>query len=130
MILPASLDQLDRMIAFVREGAEKAGLEKRKVRQILVATEEPLMNSISYAYPDQSGNIEISFAWEEGRGFVIQLVDWGIPFDPLSLPMPDIDTPMEERKVGGLGIYMMRQIMDEVAYRREGDCNVLTLVKY
>ena len=67
---------------------------------------------------------------EEGKRLMIQIMDWGIAFDPLSLPEPDIEAPIEERKIGGLGIYMMRNIMDEVLYKREGDRNILTLVKH
>ncbi len=101
---------------------------------LLIATEEALVNIISYAYPDGNGSIEITHnienSAEEGRRLVIQIIDWGVAFDPLSLPDPDIEAPIEEREIGGLGVYMMRNIMDKTLYKREGDRNILTLVKH
>ena len=130
IVLPAELENLESMIAFIRNGAETHGFDRKQINQILVAAEEPLMNVISYAYPDNTGNVEITYDIEEDKGFVVEIIDWGIPFDPLSLSDPDVNAPMEDREVGGLGIYMMRKIMDEVSYRREQGQNILTLVKY
>jgi len=89
-----------------------------------------LVNVINYAYPDKYGNIEITYEVKEDKRFVVEIVDWGIPFDPLSLPKPDVEAPMEKRKVGGLGVYLIRTIMDEVNYRRDQNRNILTLAKY
>jgi anti-sigma regulatory factor (Ser/Thr protein kinase) len=130
IVLSAKLENLESMIRFIRNGAETYGFDSKKINHILVAAEEPLMNVISYAYPDKNGNIEITYDIEEGKGFVIEVIDWGIPFDPLSLPEPDVHAPIEDREIGGLGIYMMRKIMDEVRYRREDDRNILTLMAY
>ena len=127
--LPVELENLGSMMKFIRDGAEAYGFDKKQVNQILVATEEPLMNVISYAYPDRDGDVEITHDAREGKGFVIEITDSGVPFDPLSLADPDVNAPMEERGIGGLGIYMMRKIMDEVDYRREEGRNILTLAK-
>jgi len=129
-VFPAKLENLESMLRFIRSGAEERGFGSKKMNQIQVASEEALVNVISYAYPDKDGSIEITYNIKEGERLVIEIVDWGAPFDPLSLPEPDIDAPIEDRKIGGLGIYMMRNIMDEVSYEREGDRNILTLVKY
>ena len=61
---------------------------------------------------------------------MIEIIDCGIPFDPLTLPKPDVNAPIEDRKIGGLGIYMMRKLMDKVNYKREQGKNILTLVKF
>ncbi len=130
----AELENLELMLEFIRNGVKELDLSSKEINQIQIAAEEPLVNIISYAYPDGNGNIEITYSIEnsaeEGRKLVIQITDWGVEFDPLSLPDPDIDAPIEEREIGGLGVYMMRNIMDEVLYKREGDRNILTLVKH
>jgi serine/threonine-protein kinase RsbW len=127
--IPAKLENLESMLQFIRNCAEQQGFSKREVNKIQVAAEEALVNVISYAYPDDGGDVEIRCNAKGAEGLVIEIIDWGIPFDPLSLPEPDIEAPPEEREVGGLGIHIMRNIMDEVSYKREGDRNILTLVK-
>ncbi|MFC1715600.1 ATP-binding protein [Candidatus Poribacteria bacterium] len=130
----AELENLELMLEFIRNGLKELDLSSREINQIQIAAEEPLVNIISYAYPDGNGNIEITYSiedsTEDSKKLVIQIVDWGVEFDPLTLPDPDIDAPIEEREIGGLGVYMMRNIMDEVLYKREEDRNILTLVKY
>ena len=129
LTFPAKLEYLESMLKFVRNVAEKLSFGGKEINQIQIAAEEVLANIISYAYPNEGGSIEITCDIEEGKRLVIQTVDWGVPFDPLSLPDPDIEAPIEERDIGGLGVFMMRQIMDEVSYKREGERNILTLAK-
>jgi anti-sigma regulatory factor (Ser/Thr protein kinase) len=130
IVLPAKLENLELMIRFVRNGAENYGFSSKDINRVQLAAEEVLVNVISYAYPDENGDIEITYDVSEDEGLVIEIVDCGVPFDPLSIPEPDIEAPMEDRKIGGLGIYIMRSIMDEVNYRRQGDRNILTLTKH
>ena len=130
LTFPAKLEELESMFKFIRGAAEKLGFSSKKINQTQIAIEEALVNIISYAYPDGNGDLEITYNIEDGKKLVMQIIDWGIPFDPLSLPEPDINAPIEEREIGGLGIFMMRQIMDEVSYERSGDRNILTLVRY
>ena len=92
-------------------------------RQLLVAADEILTNVASYAYPPdapgelQAGTLSLTFA------------DRGLPYDPLSAPPPDLTRPLAERAPGGLGLFIVRKTMDAVAYRRDGDRNLLTLTK-
>ena len=130
IIIPAGLENLELMIRFIRNGAQKHGFSSKDMNRIQLASEEVLVNIISYAYPDSDGDIEITYTVEESGGLVIEITDWGIPFDPLSLPEPDMEASIEDRKIGGLGIFIIRSIMDEVDYKREGDQNILTLVKH
>ena len=118
------------MVGFIGDCAEKQGFDQKTIHQIHLACEEALVNVIHYAYPDGYGNIEITYDLNEEKGFVIEIIDRGIPFNPLSLPEPDIGASIEDRTIGGLGIYMMRNIMDEVTYKREQGRNILTLIKY
>jgi len=129
LTFPAELENLQPMLKFIRDGAEELGFESKKMNQVQMASEEALVNIISYAYPDGRGDVEITRSIEEGKGLVIQIVDWGIAFDPLSRPDPDTEASIEERDIGGLGVFMMRNIMDEVHYERAEDRNILTLVK-
>ncbi len=128
IILPAKLENLEKMFAFLREGASKQGFDAKMTSRIQLACEEALVNVINYAYPDKNGNLEITYDNRES-GLQIEIIDNGIAFDPLSLPDPDITAPMEERRIGGLGIFMMKKIMDCVTYRRDAERNILTLVK-
>lgn len=116
------------MIAFIREGAEKLDFDKMTLSQLHLACEEVLVNIINYAYPDKEGSIEINCkpGQEQLR---IEIVDSGIPFRPLDIPEPDINLPLEERSPGGLGIFMMRKIMDQVSYTRDQGRNILTMAK-
>ena len=131
-IFPAKLEYLEEALIFITDEAKAAGLDDKKVGQIKLASEEAVVNIINYAYPDKDGNFEIACIPnpKESKGLEMEIVDWGIPFNPLELPEPDINVPMEERKIGGLGIFMVRKIMDEVNYKRQEERNILTLVKY
>ncbi|HOW35084.1 MAG TPA: SpoIIE family protein phosphatase [Candidatus Omnitrophota bacterium] len=125
----AKLENLQKMLTFIKEGASRQGFVKDQINKIQIACEEALVNVINYAYPGKDGELAVTYV-NQDNCFEIEIIDSGIPFDPLSLPEPDIHAPLEERKIGGLGIFMMRKIMDEVRYRRENGKNVLTLVKF
>lgn len=94
-----------------------------------LALEEHLTNITRYAYDDvRSHDVVIRFEIERDH-LVIQVVDDGKPFDPLERPEVDTSIPLDQKPVGGLGIHLIRQFMDQVQYRREGNKNVLTLRK-
>ncbi|MCM8781316.1 MAG: SpoIIE family protein phosphatase [Candidatus Omnitrophica bacterium] len=129
IIFPAKLENLDSMLSFVIDKAKSIGFKDKQLNQIRLAAEEALVNIVNYAYPDKNGDIEITFASNEDNDFVLEIADYGIAFDPLSKPQPDLNAPLEKRNIGGLGIYLLRKIMDEVRYRRENNRNILTFVK-
>ena len=129
--LRAELQNLPRMVDFIRKGSIDQGFDDKTVYKIHLSCEEALVNIINYAYPDQKGNIEISYQpLRSGRGIILKIIDMGISFNPLEKPDPDLEVPLEEREIGGLGIFMIKQIMDKVDYKREDKKNILTLVKY
>ncbi len=128
LFVPAHLENLEKMFAFVREGARRQGFDKEQINKIQLACEEALVNVINYAYPGKNGDLEIIYNNKE-TGLEIEIIDSGIAFDPLTLPEPNIQAPMEERRIGGLGIFMIRKIMDEVKYKRDRGHNILTLIK-
>ncbi|OPY90636.1 MAG: Serine/threonine-protein kinase BtrW [Syntrophus sp. PtaU1.Bin208] len=128
--LPGILDSLYDLMAFVTSHAREQGFSVERIRDIELAVEEVLVNIIKYAYGncDQKGSIEITCQPADGRGFVLEIADSGIPFDITSVPDPDVNADINDRQIGGLGIYFVKQLMDEVRYRREEDRNKLTLV--
>ena len=91
-----------------------------------LALDETLTNIISYAFPDgRRHTIEIRV--EHSDGYLTAVVsDDGAPFDPLSQPAPDIQAPVEQRKIGGLGIHLLRKLMDRADYQRRDGRNILT----
>lgn len=97
---------------------------------LCVALDEVLANVATYAYQGEDRcyiDVRLSF---DSDSIVAEIEDDGIAFDPLEAAEPDTTLPLEERPVGGLGIHLVRQLMDEVVYRRDGGRNRLTLVKY
>jgi anti-sigma regulatory factor (Ser/Thr protein kinase) len=129
LVLPAKLENLEAMLKFIVDQAKVLGFDEKKIFQIQLAAEEALVNVINYAYPGKNGEIKISLMPKTNEALEIEIADRGIPFDPLSLPEPDICTPLEERKIGGLGVFLFRKIMDEVRYKRRDGQNILSLVK-
>jgi serine/threonine-protein kinase RsbW/sigma-B regulation protein RsbU (phosphoserine phosphatase) len=88
--------------------------------------DEVLTNTVSYGFP-QGGRHSIAVRIEHRTGTLTATVsDDGAPFDPLAQPIPDVHAPITERRVGGLGIHLLRTLMDSVEYRRRGDRNELT----
>lgn len=131
IIAHADMENFNRIIEFIQAEAENIGFDKKLVKKIRLACEEIIINVINYAYPDKEGDIEIKCDSEkDGKGFLIKIIDWGTPFNPLSKPEPDINAPANEREIGGLGIFLARKVLDKFDYIREGNSNVLTLFKY
>jgi anti-sigma regulatory factor (Ser/Thr protein kinase) len=128
--LPAKLDSLYDFMDFVSSCAREQGFSNKRVSEIELALEEILVNIFKYAYKDCSldGEIEITCKLACANSFVIEIVDSGMPFDILSVREPDITADIDERQIGGLGIFFVKQLMDDVQYRREEDRNKLTLV--
>jgi anti-sigma regulatory factor (Ser/Thr protein kinase) len=137
MIYPAKMDELRNILEFIDDEACKVGFSSADVYQIQLASEEALVNVINYAYAeDEEGKLEIQCSTidEEQPALEITIKDTGFPFNPLDYadPPPKLEkgSSVEERTVGGLGIFYMTQVMDKVTYQRNRDCNVLHLKKY
>ena len=112
---------------WLNEVCEEWGLDKDLANKLDMCAEEIYANISFYAYPEKAGNIEVTFTKLEDK-INLEFVDEGISYNPLEKPDPDIDLPPEERPLGGLGIYMVKQMADEVSYKRENDKNVLNLI--
>ena len=93
-----------------------------------LAVEEAITNVIMHGYAGTPGQIMITCSITSG--FVeVQIEDTAPPFNPLSIPEPEIDENVEERQIGGLGVFLLRQVMDNIVYRYEAGKNILVLVK-
>jgi sigma-B regulation protein RsbU (phosphoserine phosphatase) len=122
-----SLDQLDRLHSFVTLVAQKCGLTDKLRDSVNLALEEAVVNVIDYAYPTgTTGQIDITAETHE-RQLCLTITDRGAEFDPTAVDEADTSSPLEERQIGGLGIFLMRNIMDTVSYRRVNDTNRLTM---
>jgi anti-sigma regulatory factor (Ser/Thr protein kinase) len=96
--------------------------------QLRIAMDELYANIVHYAYPSGDGWVELRGSVEDGVA-TLKLIDAGTPFDPLAKPDPDVTLPGEEREIGGLGIYLVKNLVDEVEYSYSDGCNQLTLRK-
>lgn len=129
MKVPAKLDSLEKLMHFVSGFAEDHGFSKKRIFDIQLATEEALLNIFQYAYPgEHKGEVEVTCEMKGDSELHIRILDTGIPFDILSLSEPDLACPLPDRKIGGLGCYLVRKMTDDVQYHRQGDANILTLL--
>ena len=128
--IDAEEDRLQEVQAFVDEHLEAADCPVKAQMQIAVAVEEIFVNIASYAYVPEKGKakvrVEVS---DEPVSVTITFVDHGIPYDPVAREDPDVTLPASQRDIGGLGIFMTKQIMDDVAYEYKDGQNILTLKK-
>ena len=129
LVLHNDIREIPELAAFVEALAADCALDGRLKAGLNLALEEAVTNVMMYAYPaGETGLIEIS-AGREGERIVFTVVDSGVPFDPTSVPDADTSLGVSERPIGGLGIFLVRKLMDEIRYERAGAKNVLTLVK-
>ena len=127
--LKNDIHEVSKLNAFQKSFYEKLNIEKSLARRLQLAVEETVVNVIDYAYPiGINGDITVKMMWN-GNTLKIVVVDTGVMFDPTLVETPDTSLMVEERRVGGLGIHLVRKLMDSVNYEREDGKNILTLVK-
>ncbi|MDR0988320.1 MAG: SpoIIE family protein phosphatase [Prevotellaceae bacterium] len=123
------LEETQRMSEYVEHIGEQLELTPGTVMNLQLALEEAITNIILYAYKEQGKDISVTFT-KTGNELEVVIEDGGVPFDPTAREDPDhLDAPAEERPIGGLGIFLVKKLMDEVSYRRENDKNVLIMKK-
>ncbi len=126
--LPAKRENLEKFSEHVLQCAEKQGIDRKRLIQINLSLEEVLVNICDYSYRDNEGDIEVICGLDNDNRFVIEITDSGIPFDIHSFDEPDLNADISERKVGGLGIYLIKKMMDDIQYRFEDNKNILKLI--
>lgn len=129
-IFQAEFNNLDRIRDFVAQAALDAGLGDEEIYAVQLAVDEAATNIIEHAYRDiVGGQIEIT-CYRRTDGLAVILRDHGVSFDPSRIRQPNLKAKLSRRTVGGLGVHLIHQLMDEVRYQSEpGVGNVLTLFK-
>ena len=128
--LDAELGNLDEVLAFVDSCLEELECPMKAQMQIDVAVEEIFVNIASYAYEGQPGSATIRMeVGQDPKSVAITFLDRGIPYNPVEKEDPDVSLPIEKRRIGGLGIYMVKKSMDEMLYERRDGYNILTIIK-
>ena len=129
IILTNDISEINKLSEFVEEIGNEHSLAPDVVFNLNLVLEEAVVNIINYAYPKEDHqSIYLSATLHEGS-IILVLTDTGVEFDPTMAPEADITLSAEERPIGGLGIFLIRQIMNEVRYDRIDGKNVLTMEK-
>jgi sigma-B regulation protein RsbU (phosphoserine phosphatase) len=127
--LKNKVSELDGLSQTLKEFGQRHGLASKVIHDLNLAMEEILTNIISYGYTDNREH-EVKVRLSAQLGEVrVEIEDDGQPFNPLEAPEPEITKPLEERKIGGLGIHLVRKLMDSLEYKRQGERNLLTIKK-
>lgn len=123
------IDEIDRAIRTFLDMARREKIRTETASQIALVVDEILNNIVSYAYP-HGGEHHIDLSFEiRAAELIVVISDQGIPFNPFTKDPPNTKLPLEERKIGGLGIHLVRNLMDNVSYERKRKRNVVTLEK-
>ena len=121
-------EQLALLYDFLEQQAGNCGFDAALLMQIKLAMDEAVTNVIQYAYPGMEGDIGIDMGCDNGQ-LKIVITDNGIQFNPLKKQEPDITLSLDERPIGGLGIFLVKQLMTDVRYDRSEGKNILTMTK-
>jgi sigma-B regulation protein RsbU (phosphoserine phosphatase) len=129
LVLPNDTQQLRKLAAFVQETCEVVGLDEHQTKKIVLALEEAVTNVMLYAYPpDVKGEVRVETNANDLQ-LMFNIFDSGAPFNPTAMPDADVTLPLEKRRKGGLGIFLIRKLMDHVSYERIEGYNELILIK-
>ncbi len=129
LTLENDIREVSKLSSFQKSVFEKMNLETSLSRQLRLAIEEAVVNVIEYAYPlGSEGNVEIRMV-SDGQQLKVMIIDSGVPFDPTEQESIDTTLGAEDRQIGGLGIHLVRELMDTINYERIDGQNILTLIK-
>jgi len=128
LYVSASTEFTGKVMNFIESELAKHNFPAKLRPGILTAVEEIFVNIAAYAYkPEEKGNVTVSVTIDEKA--VIRFVDFGEPFNPLETDAPDLEGPIKDRKIGGLGIHFVKNMMDNVEYEHTNGKNILTVTK-
>jgi len=128
--LPAVLENVPVVMDRIVEAATRAGLDEITLQQIRLVVDEACANVVTHAYEGmEPGDMEITCS-HSSQACMIQVRDWGQGFAIECVPTPDLECALEERSLGGLGLFLIQHVMDQVEYARDDRAgNVLTMTK-
>ena len=130
LTLRAVTENIPAVTDFINGQLEALGCPVKARIQFDTAVDELFSNIANYAYGSGTGDAEVRFSFDAAtRTVCVAFSDGGTPFDPLSLDDPDVTSPAEERRIGGLGIFLVRKLMDRMEYRYENGRNLLSIYK-
>lgn len=124
----AKVENLHLVLEFLESELEKHECNMKISTALAIAIEELFVNVASYSYPNSTGEATLKLDFQN-KDVLITLIDSGIPFDPVAKQDPDVTLSAEDRQIGGLGIYMVKQTMDEMKYERKDNLNILYMKK-
>ena len=130
--VPAKVEELDTVLDFLKHQLTDVNCSAEILMQVSIAAEEIFVNIAHYAYEPDSGESTIRCQVDKEKEPIqvtIEFLDSGIPYDPLSRMDPDVTLSAEARDIGGLGIFMVKEMMDNVSYDYRDGKNILTLQK-
>jgi len=129
-IIPASTKNLSEVRNFVAQHALSNGYSRQQISDIRLAVDEAITNIIKHAYNgDENHTIEIDVTFKKDR-VCIELFDTGTTFSLKSFKQPDIEEKIKQKKRGGMGVYLIHSLMDDVSYGREDNSNKMVMCKY
>jgi serine/threonine-protein kinase RsbW len=129
LVVKNNISELERLVAFLESLQNEWNLPASLIPSVNLAMEEALTNVIFYAFEkDTEHDIELDFKLENNQ-LTMVISDSGKPYDPTAKTDPDINLSVEDRPIGGLGIFLIKQLMDKVSYQRNGNLNQFTMVK-
>ena len=128
--VPALVQSIEPITDFVNEQLEAMDLPMKATMQIDIAIDELVGNIAMYAYSPNSGDVTVRVEFTESpRSVVITFIDSGTPYDPLKKADPDVTLSLEKRKIGGLGIFLVKKSMDDMTYEYRSGQNILRIYK-
>ena len=127
--LKSSLSELDQLCQNLETFGKKFGFSKKVIFEINLALDELFTNIISYGFKDDKEHVIKVTLTPRNNELCLCIEDDGTPFNPIDFETPDVSCSVEECKIGGLGIHIMKKLMDEVCYQRCNNKNMLTLKK-
>jgi serine/threonine-protein kinase RsbW len=128
MTIGSDIAEIPEVSAWLEEVMRGSGFSEEAILDTQLAVEEAITNVIVHGYKEPGGVVEITSHVNSDR-VKVEIADTAPRFDPLSMPEPDLDGSIEERRIGGLGVFLIRQVMDGVSYRYENGKNILVLIK-
>lgn len=131
LVVKSTTDNLIKIRDFIKDSAASSGLKEDAIGKIILAVDEACTNIIKHAYKySVDGEINVAIKSDKLK-FTIQITDSGNHFDPENIPEPDIQKYHKQKKGGGLGMFLMKKLMDEVSYKNlTNNRNQVTLIKY
>ena len=127
--IEAKVENFDQVSQFINENLEAHDCPLKAMMQIEVVVEEIFTNIAKYAYGDNVGRAKIKIDIQDQKEVEITFMDTGVPYNPLANADPDVTLSAEEREIGGLGIFMSKQMMDHMAYEYSDGMNILRIKK-